>query len=114
MIKVSFVLLIALGGGLAGCVGLPLHADASGVTELEIQEYKFGLVKGCTDQSRDRGESSDIAKGECGCALHVLEASLTHEEWQAITYGAQTRRNYAEAKILSRYEQQFKECHRAA
>src|SRR5580692_5358477 len=95
----------------AGCVGISPHSSPDSITDIEIHEYKFGLEKGCTDQSRGKGETADAAKSECGCALHVLEVGLSHQEWQALTYAAQKRQGRVEGRILGRFDAQFKACH---
>jgi hypothetical protein len=99
--------------GIVGCVGISPHSSPDSITDLEIREYKFGLEEGCTDQSLRRGEGPEAAKNQCGCALHVLEAGLTHQEWQAVTYAAQKRQENVEGRILGPYNVQFKACHQA-
>jgi hypothetical protein len=91
-------------------VGSPHISGPHSITGLEIDEYKFALVRGCIDQTLGKGETAEVATGESNCTLHTLETGLSHEDWQRATYAAQNRQVTLEEEILGRYGKQFETC----
>jgi hypothetical protein len=95
---------------MSGCVGISPHSTPSSITDTEIGMYKLGMQKGCTDQGISKGDDPEKVKKLCGCALDVLNQSLTHEQWQEATFAAQNKRGGDEAKVMAPYMPQIRAC----
>lgn len=95
---------------LSGCVGVSPHDSPSSITDAEIAVYRLGMKTGCTDQGVGLGHDPKLVEARCTCILDALKASLTHEEWQALTFASQKRKDGAEQEIFAKHRQQIAPC----
>jgi hypothetical protein len=102
----SLPLTILFSLALAGCVSAPVSPTA--ITDQDIEQYKFGMDRGCRDAGARRGDPRTDSL--CGCMLDVFNRSLSKAEWQQAMYYSQRRQDTEEMRVLAPYMPLVESC----
>ncbi len=90
------------------------HDSPASVTPLEIQQYKFGIERGCRDAGARRADPPAQVDIFCSCVIDTLNQNLSTFDWQKATFFGQQNRDKEEAQAMGPALDKIEKCHSAA
>ena len=71
-------------GAFVLALAAPSHgqSQASEVSDEHIAIYKSGILRGCRDEGRRRGDPVENVDAFCSCMINTLTESVSRAEWQ--------------------------------
>jgi hypothetical protein len=81
------------------------------VTDSEIVKYKSVADSACREGGKKQGGAPAKVEAFCACLMSHLDRTMTHAEWQQVSFYSQKQRESDEKQVLAPHLKTFQGCH---
>jgi hypothetical protein len=82
----------------------------NGISDQDIERYKFGMDRGCRDAGVKKGAPQPETDSFCDCMRDTLNSKVPKSAWQQAMYHALKRQGREEMQALSHYTPDIEQC----